>query len=93
MSRQMFRYVVPVDDQQHTFPLTSNPRAVAAADLDLVEFWAEHDDDPGILRSFQVYGTGHPLPDDARWVGTCARQSGLVWHLYERLPYADGGAS
>jgi hypothetical protein len=82
--RRMFRYIVPVDDQPHAFHLTSNPRAVAANGHAHVEFWAEHDDDPGIQRWFQVFGTGHPLPDDARWVGTCTRTAlGLVWHLYE----------
>ena len=93
--RQMFRYVVPVDDQQHTFTLTCSPVAVATADPfgTAVEFWAEHVDDPGIPRAFQVFGTGHPLPPDARWVGTCARTSGLVWHLYERYPVAADGAS
>jgi hypothetical protein len=88
MTRQMFRYEVPVDDQAHKFALTGNPVAVAVRQtgpLDFtVEFWAEHDDDSGIRRAFQVFGTGHPLPDGARWTGTCPRTAGgLVFHLYE----------
>jgi hypothetical protein len=27
--------------------------------------------------------TGHPLPDGARWAGTCPRIRGIVWHLYD----------
>jgi hypothetical protein len=49
-----------------------------------VEFWAEFTAGaPKTPRRFQVFGTGHPLPPDARHVGTCPRVSGLVWHLYE----------
>jgi hypothetical protein len=35
-------------------------------------------------RTFNVYGTGHPIPDDnAVHVGTALMSSGLVWHVYE----------
>jgi hypothetical protein len=86
--RQIFRYTVPVDDQAHVIHLTSDPLHVAnGGTLDEVEFWAEHDMDaleyPAV---FQVVGTGQPLPDGARYVGTCPRtREGIVWHLY-RLP-------
>lgn len=85
MSRSMHRYEVPVDGQWHTFTLTGSPVAVAAGEPHIVEFWAEHDDAAGRTdRAFRVFGTGQPLPDGAVWAGTCARISGLVWHLYER---------
>jgi len=82
--RRMYRYTVPVDDQVHVFTITGDPVAVAG-DNTTVEFWAEHDEDAGASdRAFLVVGTGHPIPDGARWVGTCPRTSlGLVWHLYE----------
>jgi hypothetical protein len=88
--RRMYRYVVPVDDQAHVFTLTGDPVAVAGSDM-AVEFWAEHDPDAGATdRAFQVFGTGHPLPDDATWIGTCPRTMlGLVWHLYE-VKVSDG---
>lgn len=86
--RRMLRYVVPVDDQQHIIPLTHAPVAVAGKPHDsdgwAVEFWAEHTNDtPPVNRTFQVFGTGQPLPENAQWIGTCGRVSGLVWHLYE----------
>ncbi len=85
----MFRYVVSVDDQPHVVPLSHSPVAVAAAPHGTygwaVEFWAEHTQGaPAVKRTFKVFGTGHPLPEDAKWIGTCARTpGGLVWHLYE----------
>jgi len=83
--RRMFRYTVPRDHTAWTFDLTSDPVHVDnGSTLDEVDFWAEHTDGaPKRARRFQVFGTGHPLPPDARWVGTCPRVSGLVWHLYE----------
>jgi hypothetical protein len=106
MTRRMFRYVVRVDDQPHTFNLAcsgySGPLHVAAslgrpgnieepaeigdAAIHVVEFWAEHDPDSfgEQPRTFQVFGTGHPIPDGMSWVGTCDRTpDGFVWHLYE----------
>ena len=88
-TRRMFRYVVPVDDAAHVIRLSHGPVAAAAVhgtygDVS-VEFWAEHAEGvPEVRRAFQVFGTGHPLPDDAQWVATCPRTpSGLVFHLFE----------
>jgi hypothetical protein len=93
--RRMFRYAVPVDDRPWTFDLTGDPVHVANGNtLDEVEFWAEFTNGaPKTARHFQVFGTGHPLPDNARWVGTCPRMSGLVWHLYELAGAGRAAAS
>lgn len=84
-ARRMFRYTIPVDDQVWAFDLAGDPVHVGSgATLDEVDFWAEYAEGaPRRARRFQVFGTGHPLPANARWVGTCPRMSGLVWHLYE----------
>jgi hypothetical protein len=100
VTRRVFRYIVPVDDQPHGFDLVSNvsvlsvaavymPLAPGERPAHVVEFWAE--DYGGQLsttrRAFQVFGTGHDLPDRAQWRGTCDRTAeGLVWHLYEVTP-------
>lgn len=35
-------------------------------------------------RTFNVHGTGQPIPDDnAVHVGAALMSSGLVWHVYE----------
>jgi hypothetical protein len=83
--RAMYRYEVPIDDEPHIFGLSHSPVAVAAqTSAYVVEFWAEHTKDAPLAdRAFQVFGTGHPLPDGAKWVGTCPRVEGFVWHLYE----------
>ena len=92
INRRMFRYVVPVDDRAHVFELWDTPVAVAVARRDgrdfSVEFWAEHAEDGlTIAHAYQVFGTGHPLPNGAEWVATCPRTpEGLVWHLYELKP-------
>ncbi len=89
----MFRFTIPVDDELHVVSCTGDPVAVAATDPTgyEVEFWAEHDDEALASRAFRVFGTGHPLPEGARWVGTCPRtRAGLVWHLYE-IAEAEGG--
>ena len=87
--RRMFRYTIPVDDMPWTFDLTSGPVAVAnGSTMDEGEFWAEHTEGaPEVARQFRVFGTGHPLPPNARYIGTCPRtREGLVWHLFEILP-------
>lgn len=33
-------------------------------------------------RTFQIFGTGHPVPDDAAYIGT-AQIGSFVWHLFE----------
>jgi hypothetical protein len=77
VSRRMFRYSVPIDDHPHIVELSGisdayGPLHVANADDLAVEFWAEHDDQALTRpRVFQVFGTGHALPEDAAWIGTC----------------------
>lgn len=91
--RRMFRYEVPVDDQEHRRVVHGIVKKVATqpwrpGETPVVEFWAEDTTPaPGgtqLLRSFCVFGTGHPLPEGAEWRGTTDRDpAGLVWHLYE----------
>jgi hypothetical protein len=94
-TRCMYRYTVPVDDRPHLVLLTSSPVHVAnGRTLDEVEFWAEHvSGAPEVARAFQVFGTGHPLPENARYVGTGPRtREGIVWHLYELAGKEGRGA-
>jgi hypothetical protein len=87
----MYRYEVPVDDASHVFYLSSPPMAAATTVPGfvsyVVEFWAEHEDHATATHHvYQVFGTGHELPPNARWAATCPRtDSGLVFHLYELL--------
>jgi hypothetical protein len=47
--------------------------------------WVDLDvDAPRIMRSFQIFGTGHEIPLDAKYIGTFMDES-YVWHLFEVL--------
>lgn len=49
----------------------------------LLDVWIEADDGPELARTFQVVGTGSPLPAQAVHVGSAARHDGFKWHIYE----------
>lgn len=95
MTRRMRRYALAIADEPTTFLLAGEVLHVAAVqrgaptDPHAVEFWAEEQDDDLDARTprvIQVFGTGHELPPDAVWQGTCDRTAdGLVWHLYELM--------
>lgn len=96
--RRMFRYTVPLDDRAHVIELWGTPVAAAITRATYgefsVEFWAEHmDGGPAVAHAYQVFGTGHPLPEGAEYVATCPRTpQGMVFHLYE-LPMPKEGES
>ena len=84
--KTMHRFEVPVDDQWHRFHCPDSDIRKVEATGSKVEFWCEVSSSSDYsYRKFRVFGTGHPVPDDAFYVGTASRtSSGLVWHLYER---------
>jgi hypothetical protein len=45
--------------------------------------WVEIDDKTDLMpRRFQIFGTDHPLPAHAAYVGTY-EQGPFVWHVYQ----------
>jgi hypothetical protein len=85
MNKTVYRYVVPFTGPQ-TFTLTSPPRAVSNTQHeDGLEFWAEnYPNRAGTEVTLDTFGTGHPVPEGAIYIGTAPRTSlGLVFHLYE----------
>lgn len=86
MTRSIYRYVVPADDQWHEIALVADPVAATVTSAGTVQFWAEVLDHPATVRYFRLYRTGDRLPEDAVWRATCQRDfDGDVWHLYERI--------
>lgn len=85
MSTAIHRYEVPVDDRGHGIALRGRILHVGCRKPEVVEFWAFDDDGAEEdWPSFQVFGTGQPLPAGWRWVGTAVAPGGaLVWHLCE----------
>lgn len=86
----IYRYDVPIDDEPHRFVLSGDIVHVDCRDPMFVEFWAVHyGDNVSRPRWFQVYGTGHFLPENfVRVVGSVVSRVGvnpgaLVWHLVE----------
>jgi hypothetical protein len=68
----------------HAIPLSGDVVHVAARQPDSVELWAVNSDGPATHRRFRVVGTGWPIPDGVRHVGTAIVPGGiLVWHLIE----------
>ncbi|MEU3613498.1 hypothetical protein ABZ725_14440 [Streptomyces sp. NPDC006872] len=80
----IYRYEVPVDDRWHPLQLSGRIVHVGCRNMRAVEVWALHADGAQTVRSFRVYGSGHPLPPDVEHVGTAIAPGGqLVWHLIE----------
>lgn len=83
--RAVHRYEVPVDDRAHGIELSGPIVHVDCRNADRVEIWAmtEGVDQP-MVRTFQVFGTGQTLPDNAVHIGTAlAGRGGALWHLFE----------
>lgn len=87
--RRVFREQILVDDQWQTYDLGGPIIHVATRAESYVEFWYIDDDSqPLETRELRVFGTGHPLPDDAAvHIGsTITPNDGrFVWHLFERV--------
>lgn len=89
--RAIYRYEVPVDGQWHAVDMTGDIVHVAARELEVVEVWAFAGADSRHVKELRVFGTGHALPAGyggapLRHVGTAlVRNSGLVWHLFQRM--------
>lgn len=48
-----------------------------------LQLWVEQRvDAPPDNRTFHVVGTGHQVPDDARYIASC-EDGQYIWHLYE----------
>ncbi|HET8661080.1 MAG TPA: hypothetical protein VFM55_19045 [Micromonosporaceae bacterium] len=88
MSAVVWKYEVEANGRDNAITMPKGARILHVEHQDarpsVVTFWAEVD--PAAereLRTFVVVGTGHPVPDGARYVGTDCVLPTLVWHLYE----------
>lgn len=90
--KTIYRHEIPIDDQPHlieAFGGISATGAILFKGLNgYYEVWAENDPELNREISFQVYGTGHEIPDNSIYWSTSLRHStGLVFHLYEVNAY------
>ena len=69
-------------------PIDAKVIFVACREPHIMSFWVELDPDRiRVLRKFNVYGTGHLIPEDLNGYsyhhcGSCL-DGEFVWHLYE----------
>lgn len=81
--KQVFKTTVPIGEDWLEAE-TGEPIFVGQQDFLNIEFWWETTHDIK-TREFMVFGTGHPIPSDAQYVGTSIdNTNGVVWHLYMR---------
>lgn len=93
--RRVLRYEIPIDDNFHEIPagkilhLSEYRHKNITGERARIEVWVEVTfEGAGVvfpiigLQRVQVFGTGHPLPEDAAHLATCL-DGALVWHLYQ----------
>lgn len=86
MSRAVWKFEVPVDDQWHEIE-TPFPARVVHVDCQggfgTVQVWVEVTPSTSETssRKLRAFGTGHAIPDGASYVGT-ALAGPFVCHLY-----------
>jgi hypothetical protein len=86
MTQRIFKYPLQITDEQH-IEIPGQPIFLSAQfQGDQLCLWAlVFPDNPKVLHTFRIVGTGHPLPDDMGFhIGT-VQQPGmpLVWHVFE----------
>lgn len=93
MSRCILRYRIHLTSQPQILRAMPGPVVdVDAATIGVdhpaatyvLDLWIDGDgEDVTSQRTFQVVGTGQPIPERARYCGSASRAGGFKWHLYE----------
>jgi hypothetical protein len=81
---RVLRYEIPLDGKWHDVEL-SGPvvRTAFRNDSDdVMHIWALADVGTPFRAVFRIFGTGHPVPDNAVYRGTAISEP-YVWHLFE----------
>jgi len=87
---KVYKTVIPIDDKPHPVVTNGSILHVGRQETTSVCFWHEHWTDTELAPEsaaegwYQVFGTGHDIPQDAYHIGTVQDiVRGLVWHLYQ----------
>lgn len=93
MSRRVFKWDVPVDDDWHE--IGSGPVVLVACQsrADVVQVWTDEPDSENYkVRAVRVYGTGQPVPLFDEHLGSVVTAMGaLVWHVFESAKVVELG--
>lgn len=88
MAKKIFKYKIEVEDM----PVLELPEGAEILTVQVQNgephLWALVDESrPTKRRYFELYGTGHPVPDAVRnYIGTFQMRGGnLVFHLFELI--------
>lgn len=79
MTRRIWKYELPVDDDKHLIP--AHIVHVRAQSANLIEVWSEVDPDRMNNQQHQVFGTGHEIPERAQYRGS-VEIGQFVWHVF-----------
>jgi hypothetical protein len=85
MMKTISKYQLSVARQALSIPAGAQILCLQTQD-DNAHIWALVDTDQELCsRNFEIYGTGHKLPDNpGTYIGTFQTNSGLfVWHVFE----------
>lgn len=84
MSKHIYRYEVPVDDEWHSLPFGRVVFVTPERRLrrDRLEVWVETTESADPIR-LRVFGTGQPIPETATHVQS-VRDDPFVWHIYQQ---------
>lgn len=84
MTRYIWKYVVSLSSET-TVPLAGTIVHVGIQSS-WPMLWVEVDPSAeAVPRTFDVFGTGEPIPDGWQHRGT-VQDGAFVWHVYERQP-------
>lgn len=85
--RTVYVYRISLDVPVMTFDIPEGARLLHTAEQHgMVAIWCEIPDPEAskVTRRFELYGTGHPIPSGAIYIGTTLHYGGeLVLHVYE----------
>lgn len=84
--KRVIKTNVRVDDNPHPVPGGRVVHVACQNGPESVQVWTEdHDSIEKAVRSVQVFGTGHWMPNDSVHLGS-TMLGPLVWHVYEVKP-------
>lgn len=82
--RTVWRYEIDLNADQFALQVGGTVVHVGLRVARMIELWVEVDTDrltSDNSNIYRVFGTGHPLPDDATHVGSVI-DGPFVWHVY-----------
>jgi hypothetical protein len=91
-ARTVWRYAVVPAPAVIEIPTPGDAKVLAIGpSREGLSVWIEVEPDaPKSITSLYVIGTGWPVPESARHVGTHTTVGGFVWHLYVPDEVSDG---